>query len=71
VPLLASGLPIVVENIRDVGTVDSGTAVLHAELHVVRPMLAAAYGVESPQVRNLDKQIDRFSGQTRVVTKQR
>jgi len=42
-----------------------------AELHVVRPMLAAAYGVESPQVRNLDKQIDRFSGQTRVVTKQR
>lgn len=35
-----------------------------AELHAIRPMLAAAYGLESPQVFNLDKQIDRFSEQT-------
>jgi tetratricopeptide (TPR) repeat protein len=34
-----------------------------AELHAVRPTLVGAYGAESPQVYNLDKQIDRFSGQ--------
>ena len=31
-----------------------------AELRAVRPLLAAAYGSESAQVRNLDKQIDRL-----------
>jgi serine/threonine protein kinase len=35
-----------------------------AELLAVRPMLAAAYGLGSSQVRNLDKQVARFSGQT-------
>ena len=35
-----------------------------AEQFGIRPMLAAAYGLESPQVRNLNKQIDRFSEQT-------
>ena len=34
-----------------------------AELHAIRPMLVAAYGLESPQVLNLNKQIDRFSEQ--------
>jgi serine/threonine protein kinase len=34
------------------------------ELRAVRPMLAAAYGLESRQVRNLDKQIDRFAEQS-------
>ena len=34
-----------------------------AELRDIRPMLAAAYGLESPQVHNLNKQIDRFSEQ--------
>lgn len=32
-----------------------------AELHAVRPLLAAAYGLKSPQVVNLDKQISRLS----------
>lgn len=32
-----------------------------AEMRAVRPMLAAAYGPESAQVRNLDKQIARLS----------
>ena len=31
-----------------------------AELRAVRPLLAAAYGEESPQVRNLDKQARRL-----------
>jgi tetratricopeptide (TPR) repeat protein len=35
-----------------------------AELRDIRPMLAAAYGLESPQVHNLNKQIDRFSERT-------
>jgi hypothetical protein len=34
------------------------------ELRAVRPMLAAAYGLDSRQVRNLDKQIERFAEQS-------
>jgi hypothetical protein len=33
------------------------------ELRAVRPLLAAAYGLDSRQVRNLDKQIGRFAEQ--------
>ena len=33
-----------------------------AELHAVRPVLAAVYGPQSAQVGNLDKQIGRISG---------
>ena len=31
-----------------------------AELRAVRPLLVAAYGEDSPQVRNLDKQVGRL-----------
>jgi hypothetical protein len=34
-----------------------------AELQAIGPMLAAAYGLDSPQVLNLNKQIDRFREQ--------
>ena len=37
---------------------DAGAA--GAELRAVRPLLAAAYGEDSPQVRNLDKQVGRL-----------
>lgn len=33
-----------------------------AELHAVRPLLAAAYGEGSAQVRNIDRQVTRISG---------
>lgn len=32
-----------------------------AELRAIRPMLAAAYGEQSAQVRNLDKQATRLA----------
>jgi tetratricopeptide (TPR) repeat protein len=35
-----------------------------AELRAIQPMLAAAYGPESRQVLNLNKQIEKFSEQT-------
>jgi hypothetical protein len=39
-----------------------------AELHAVRPLLAAAYGADSPQVRNLDKQAARLGSAEAAVS---
>lgn len=47
---------VIAQLLASIGETDSAVA----ELHAVRPLLATAYGPDSAQVRNLDKQAARF-----------